>query len=259
MDHESELTSDAIIAIGACRPDSDDGNFPEVASALAGQSSQRVAACRRSVATFDQAVSRAMRQVIVPDGLQERILASLPASVEVASNGVDCEAERAATHRPPRRLVLAVTGLAMAASVLLAVAFWASRETLDATDVQAQARAFYESDDHRAELTAPSSSTALPISPHTVLGRRDMTFLERSGSAYELDVVVRRRHVKGTLYVVPLGSLWGPKLTDLRGSPLPLGTSGVTIAAWTVGADAYVMVVQGDEHAFWSFFSQKLA
>jgi hypothetical protein len=271
MNEENELSSEAIVAIEACRPDSEDASLPEVASALAGESSVCVAGYRRSSERFDRAVTSAVRQVAVPEGLAERLLVGLAAdsaSEELlacptdAEPTIDLAKDITRNNRfawRSRRFALAGAVLATVASLLAVVFLRATRETPDTGDIQALARAFYESDEHRNALSVPPTSITLPVSSNTVLGYRDITLFERSGEAYELDAQVRGRHVKGTLYVVPLRSLWGPKLSGLPGSPVPFGTSGMTIAAWQSGSNAYVMVVQGDERAFWSFFVQKLA
>src|SRR5690348_8291968 len=66
-----------MAAIESCRPDSDDASLSEVASMLAGESSERVAAHRHSVETVDRAVKNAVQRVTVPEGLAERILAGI--------------------------------------------------------------------------------------------------------------------------------------------------------------------------------------
>jgi hypothetical protein len=267
MDQEPELTREQITAIDACRPDSDDGNFPEVASVLASERSARIAEYRSSAERFDRAVRDAIEQVALPEGLAERILVRLgqndlvakpgngAASVELANSTL--LAQPIARRRLSRRTIAGA--VAMAASLLVAVAFWTSRQTIDATDVQAQAIAFYENDDHSADLSDVASSIVLPIAGNTVLGSRTVTFLKRSGTAYELGRSLRGRAVKGTLYVVPLKSLWGPTLSGLPTMPSPQGSSGVTVAVWRDDTNVYVMVVNGDHAAFMSFFSQKLA
>lgn len=268
MDHESGLTREQIMAIDACRPDSDDDNLPEVASILAGQWPARIADHRSSAERFDRAVRNAIAQVALPDGLVGRILARLdqeelstkPANgasnVELADSSLVL-AKPSSRRRFIRRTMVGV--VATAAGLLIAVAIWTSRQTIDSAEVQAQALAFYENDDHDARLSEVPSAAVLPVSINSVLGSRAVTLLKRRGKAYELGRSTRGRVVKGTLYVVPVKSLWGPTLSGLGAMPSPQGNSGVTMATWRDDTNVYVLVVNGDATAFMSFFSQKLA
>lgn len=278
LSDDRELSGEAMVAIESCRPDSDDARLPEVASALHGESSERIAARRRSVETIDRAVKNAVQQVTVPEGLAERILAAVSldttgaldaAGQELLARPADGEpivildqhaAEdpiHSASWRPSRRLVFASLGVALAASLLVVVGIRATRDTLDPNDVLELARAFYQSDDHAATLEDMPVGATLPVATNMVTGKRSVTLLGRSSEAYELSA--RQGRIKGTLYVIPLGSLWGPKLSGLSATRLPQGTLGLTVAVWQSGTNVYVMVVKGDNGAFNSFFSQKLA
>jgi hypothetical protein len=269
MNDEHEFSSEAMAAIESCRPDSDDASLPEVASVLAGESADRVNVRRRSIETIDRAMKSAVQQVAIPPGLAERILAGIAAdsaSQELLAGPADSEPTASLTQRvtdeaisraawrPSRRLVLA--SLVMAASFLVVVGIRAARQTLDPSDIQGLARDFYVSDDHATGLSSVPAETTLPVSISMVDGVRHVTLLERSGEAYELS---GRGRVKGTLYAIPLGSLWGPKLLDLPFTPVPQSTLGLTVAAWQSETTAYVMIVKGDRAAFLSFFSQELA
>ena len=272
MDHEQKLSGELMEAIEACRPGSDDDDLPEVASILGRESSLRVAEFRRSIERIDRAVTAATQHVPVPEGLAERILTVLrvPSAESFGQPGAAAtSADAIEVALPPhmvvgarrwRRWTAAIAGLAMAASLLIGLFLWTSRERVDLVDAQAQARAFYEADDHRATLSGEELPASLPVAANLVAGVRGVTLFGRTGQAYELVTRLRLKGtVKGTLYVAPLRSLWGPTLTGLPTAPVPLSTSGMTVAVWTSGRDVYVMVVQGDPQAFASFFSQKIA
>ncbi|HQU46940.1 MAG TPA: hypothetical protein PK867_29315 [Pirellulales bacterium] len=269
MHAKHNLPSDVMSAIEACRPDSDDASLAEVASILENGPPARVAELRRSVQRVDRAIMAATQKLPVPEGLADRILANLPTSpigpatymvggqasadaVEIAGHG----------HQPGRQArrrwsMVAGVGLSMAAGLLIALAPWSSRGSVDVAEVQAEARAFYKVDDHGAPLASSELQTSLPgLAANAILGWREVTFLNRDGVAYELS---GRRRVQGTLYVVALRSFWGPKLNDLPLMPVPHGTAGVTVAAWADDSNAYVLVVKGGERDFWSLFSRNVA
>jgi hypothetical protein len=249
MNHKDHISSDARSAIDACRPDSDDYLLPEVVSATAKESPRRVEAVRRSIQRIDRAIMTATQKVPVPEGLADRILAGFPSS-SIAPSPI-------AAAAPSRRLMLIGAGLAMAASLLIALVVRASRETVDVASAESQARDFYDLDDHSAALAAGEFPTPLPAAmvPGAVLGWRESKLFGKGDVAYELVY----RGVKATLYVLPARSLFGPRFVDLPGSPQPQSTSGMVAAAWTEGAYVYVMVTQGGERGFGRFFSRTMA
>ncbi|HVA45924.1 MAG TPA: hypothetical protein VNH11_06010 [Pirellulales bacterium] len=269
MHPKHNLSSDAILAIEVCRPDSDDALLAEVASILESEPPARVAELRRSVQRVDRAIMAATQKLPVPEGLADRILANLPTSpigpatyVAVPEASADAVEIASREQRPGRRArrrwsLVAGVGLSMAAGLLVAATLWTSRGSVEVAEVQAEARTLYQDDDHRAPLASGEFPTLLPgLAANAIRGWREATFLNRDGVAYELS---GRRRVQGTLYVVALRSFWGPKLNDLPLRPVPHGTAGVTVAVWADDSNAYVMVVRGGEHDFWSFFSRNVA
>jgi hypothetical protein len=287
MDQKPELTAKVIAALDACRHDSDDHDLPEVASVLTDVPQERAAEYRRAIERIDRAVGGAMQEIPVPSGLAERILAGVQAHSSTAGAVCDqdqiCghellarpietgeklvrpsgdpvvvgEAGKGVARRPSRRLVLAGTLLTMAAGFLIAVVLQLTRESLDAGDLLAQAKLFYATDDHSAPFSDKEPPFSAPVG--SVIGWRPVTFLSRAGAAFELSGGAGRRRVAGTLYVIPVSSFRGPVFSGLPAGPLPRGTSGMTVAVWTVGKDVYVMIVKGDEATFRSFFVQKFA
>ncbi|HET6882980.1 MAG TPA: hypothetical protein VFI31_22615 [Pirellulales bacterium] len=276
MNHEP-LQSDVISAIEACRPGQHDERLPEVAEALAAVPAARLAEVRRRVERLDRSLAAAVQQAPVPAGLADRILAQLAAADEQAAiEQREGDGRLAAAEHPdedaasldPEPLqeqrsgsirrwlkTSAWAGLALAASLLIALAVW-PRETLDVADVHARARELYQTDDHRLDLSAEAPPTPLGgVAPNSVAGWRPIEFLGRDGYAYELD----NRRAKATLYVVPLQSWFGPRLGGLGTVPTPQSTSGATVAAWTAGAQVYVLVVNGGMGSFSSFLPRSMA
>ncbi|MGH7135256.1 MAG: hypothetical protein ACREHD_05910, partial [Pirellulales bacterium] len=127
------------------------------------------------------------------------------------------------------------------------------------------------SDEHRTAANDDALPTALGgVATDNVIGWHRVELFRRSGYGYDL---ANRRTVNhgtanhgaanhgigGTLYVLPLGSWLGPKLSGLNAVPVPQSTSGATVAAWTDGTYAYILVVKGGRSAFASFLPRRVA
>lgn len=275
MDHEP-LPNDVILAIEACRPDRHDDLLPEVAAALANVSPVRLHEVRRSIERVDRAIMAAVQQSPVPEGLSDRVLAQIRAGateqrLNGAESGDQAETSTRRSNDAPstgvvelaakksaggwrRSRMAAIAGFALAASLLVAFVTM-PRGTVELAEVQVQARELYDVDDHDAGLSTDNYPTPLSgVSAGAIRGWRRITFLDRSGVAYEL----AKGRVKATLYVVPQGAWFGPKLNvPLR--PSPQSTLGMTVAAWTDNADVYILVVKGGEPAFWTFLPRSVA
>ena len=258
MTPEKHISADVFTAIEACRPDSDDSALAEVAAVLDREPRERVAELRKSIERVDRAIMAATQHLPVPDGLEDRILANLhaatdPDRVEVASQ-TQIVPTVVASHR--RRWLTAGTCLALAAGLLVSVGFWFSRSSLDSEQLLAEARQIYNNDDHQAEFaTGAPPIVVTGLSANAVIGWRNAEVVNRKAVVLEL---VRRR-VRGTVYVLALRSLWGPKLENLPATPAPQSTGGTTIAVWADDSNAYVMVVKGNDRDFWSLFSPNVA
>lgn len=265
MDHE-RLSSEVMSALEACRPGRQDEVLPEVANRVAQAPPAQVARMRRSLERVDRAIMAAMEQVPVPAGLAERLLERLAAAEQGSHELIAHEetgsvltcAEPAAGRAPPWAKhwpLLAGGALALAASLLIAVAVW-PRESLQLADMQTQIRAFYATDGHSAAANSARSATGSAptglggVSPESVVGRHAIELFARGGIAYEL----AHRRTRGTLYVVPLKAWRGPTLTGLTAIPTAHSTSGTTVVAWTDNDNAYFLVAKGDSRAVWAFF-----
>jgi hypothetical protein len=276
---DDPLPSDARSALEACRADHQDERLPEIAATLANIPPERVAKARRSIEGVDRAVTRAIQQAPVPEGLAERVMARItiaqqPAAYSQAPSPRQGDelllsigptdirpADELATPAGGRRIrrssmmLVACGSFALAATILIAFLAW-PRGTVDLANVQSQAIEFYDSYQHRAAANDDALPTALGgVAADKVIGWHRVELFRRSGYGYDL----ANRRTKGTLYVLPLGSWLGPKLSGLNAVPVPQSTSGATVAAWTDGTHAYILVVKGGRPAFSSFLSQRVA
>lgn len=259
MTPEKHISAEALIAIEACRPDSDDAALAEVAAILDREPPEPVAAARKSIERVDRAIMAAAQNLPVPEGLEDRILANLRSAADTDRVEVAGRASvvplLVASHR--RKWLAAGACLVLAASLLVTVGYWFARSSLDADQLRAEARETYHADDHRAKLaTGEAPVIVTGVSPNAIIGWRTAEVFNHEAFAFEL---VGRRRVRGTLYVLPLRSLWGPKLENLPATPAPHGTAGTTIAVWADDSNAYVMVVEGSDRDFWSLFSRNVA
>lgn len=271
------LPSDVISALEACRPDRQDERLPEVAAALANTSPERVAKARRAIEGFDRAVRTAIRQAPVPEGLAQRVLARVALAEEsLLRNAATLPTEAGELRLPPpgertaaivltdsrvrRRPLFALMvggGLAIAASLLIALMAW-PRGTVDVAALQTQASEFYRADKQHVLAAGDAFPTALGgVAAGKVAGWHPIKLFDRHGFGY--DLADRRTRSKGALYVLPLSSWRGPKLSGLNAVPLPQSTSGTTVAIWVDDTSAYVLVVEGGMSAFSSFLPQRVA
>ncbi|MGH7139981.1 MAG: hypothetical protein ACREHD_29935, partial [Pirellulales bacterium] len=167
---DDPLPSDVRSALEACRPDHQDERLAEVAAALANTHPAHVVQARRAIEGVDRAVTTAIRQAPVPEGLAERLLARIAqqaaahGKAPLAAQGDElhlsagpmdvCLADEsqapASGHRIRRSSVVLVAcgSFTLAATFLIALLVW-PRGTVELADVQSQAIEFYDSDEHR--------------------------------------------------------------------------------------------------------------
>jgi hypothetical protein len=193
--------------------------------------------------SVDACLTRAFRDVSVPEGLAERLLAGLAVK----------------QPRRRRRWLAAVGGvLTAAAGIMLAV--WlntpAEQPLSDSIICQNAIRLFVEPSDHPAHLlTKQAAPSGFPFSQHVFCvsqasWRRVDEFVGGRGVAYDLP---GPGTVRATLYVVARGNIAG---LDTRPTwDRPLQTEGCSAAAWQEGQLLYVLVVQGDRSAYQGYLS----
>ncbi|HEX5447194.1 MAG TPA: hypothetical protein VFW87_25490 [Pirellulales bacterium] len=302
MEYRDEIPPDLLLALDACRPGNSDspGNsdrqLPEVSDTLARHPAALVDRAQRRLERADRAIAASLQRTPVPEGLAERILASLahqppkevcaPAGQPAESYAAEscaaencaaenCAAENCAAenraaaskNRLPRsrpglarlrrpRIKLAV-GAAAAVTVagLLAFAFRPARE-IDLASVEQLAQDFYATDDHGAELSTAAAPGDFPLDTRLasarVYGWRRVAggFLARPAVAYEM--ASRRGAVPATLYVFSSRSF---KVAGAGPAPrTPISTGGLTVGVWQDARQVYVLVVQGGQPEFQSFF-----
>lgn len=289
---DDPLPSDVRSALEACRPDRQDERLPEIAAALASTQPERVAKARRAIEGVDRTLATAIRQAPVPDGLAERVMACIAVAQEPAAPSKAASAMPKAAMPDGELLVpadrsdvrwgdelasvnghhsrrswlalVASSSLAIAATLLLAFLIW-PRATVDVAELQSQAVEFYDNDEdnneHRPALNTEALPTALGgVAADKVIGWHQVELFRRSGHGYDLaNRGAKGTLVKGTLYVLPLNSWFGPKLRGLNVDPVPQSTSAATVAAWADDTHVFILVVKGGRPAFASFLPRRVA
>ena len=223
-----------VEAIDACRPGSNDLDAPEM-SDLARRLNEdpQVATAFSSLQRWDAKVSVAVGDVLVPQGLQASILATLaPAEPDETVTPLE------SASRSARR---AWFGLAVAASVamVLATAWYASREVrVTADNLWSQVDHWQQQIDPNAWRSTSSAPAAYPGSAR-VLGRRfGWQSVGPGVVAYDLAgpdgaaavLLVVRARVAGLPQRPPSRATW---------------TQNRSLAAWQSGRLLYVLVVDG--------------
>jgi hypothetical protein len=250
-------------AMEACRPGHDDVEAPEIAHLAAEMVAshdleERFARLQQT----DEVLADAIRDVPVPEGLADRLLAALPAAAKpVASpdrQGVGESVVVPASNSARRRARpwwFAVAGV-VAAMVLVAVSVWQSGRsspwTASTVLEEAISRYSNENQDSGRLMSEASPPWGLPLSSAVrssagTRWRQIAGFLDRKGVAYDLTSV---RGSRATLFVVNRTIAGLPDEPPSRPSP---GTGNCTAAAWQQGSLLYVLVVQGDSSAYAEF------
>jgi hypothetical protein len=252
-------------AMEACRPGSDDVSRPEMA-ALSARLAASPALDRtyKRLQKLDGALVLAFRDVPVPEGLGDRILAAIAADAgESASHaaGVAPTVWRNTTGRrkTTRRVALGAMASAVAAALVAAVVwpYWHRPISHDPEAILSAAITFANNDPCEGGLPWPQTADALareyPIS--AIAGRYPRIqwrpirgFLNRDGAAYD---ITSREGIRATLYVVGASGEGLPG--EPAGLPYPAGRRCAT--AWRENGLLYVLVVWGDQRDYERFLA----
>jgi len=250
-------------AAGEQAPAEESGCGQSASRAAAPSADQAPAATGWPIATaWDAELGAALRDVPVPSGLSQRLMARLqdPAVSHgrLITTGLGVNS-RLAVAGPRRRrwLKAAAAGLACAASIAVAMLYFNQPTAeLGGESVMELVRAFHSQQPAAQPLRHDAAPEAYPqgtfVMPGYVVGwfRLASPLLGREGVAYQL---TGPRQNRATLYVVDFdGPRSAPRLWLNATSPLEnlLTTDGQTSASWTDGARLYVLVADGDEQAF---------
>ena len=263
MDNPPKLDPRLLEAIEACRPGSEDLSDAELAALADGMAAKaELRTVYDKLKQTDVVLAEAFHDVPVPEGLADRIVDRLASArrTQVAPDGSTATEDNAAESSPPiakrgrrlrRRWVLAVGGLALAGSLLVAFAIrGGSEDGLTGGTVEQAAIILFDKEGdaplsgHRASDVSPPRanpfSPQVPQPPGTRWRRID-EFLGRRGVAYDLTAPGQPR---ATLYVIKR------RVPNLRVSPPPSPASNSRnrfAAAWQSGGLLYVLVVDGGE------------
>ena len=260
-------------AMEACRPESDDLKDPALAflaDRLAADSQLKDVFQR--LQCLDAKFAEAFRDVPVPDGLADRITArlaadrgpggALPEEHQTGETGVPGPIAQVLKPRKRlsrRRLLAATAGVAVAASVVVALVVGNGGQPVrQPEEVWQGARDFFERDwEEPSELVATSQPPAaypagadFGISNFPQIRWRQIRgFLgECKGVAYDMEPPGSPR---ATLYVVKC------KVPGLSFSAPPFApsstTGGRSIGAWQTGGLLYVLVVEGGDRTYRGF------
>jgi hypothetical protein len=254
--------------IEACRPGSDDLQSQELADvARRVQEDPRAQDVYARVQKWDAAVSSAMEQVPVPEGLAERLLARLGASpsgapLERAIAGAQIkasDADSAAGVQPgqrvrhgaswPRRKWLSAAA-AVAATVVTAVYLAEYFSATSDTPLEELADAWLAGLEPKwHSMSRAPKQFAMPgaITVEAVGWQNVGQFAGVHGVAYKL---VHSTAGTARLFVVKLSKPGLPATPP--GNP-QFATGGRSIGCWQSGEVVYLLVVDGNEHKYRAF------
>lgn len=281
MDHEPTRDPRILEAIEACRPGSDDLSDPALSwLATRLEADPELRADYEKLQLADANLAEVFRNVTVPEGLIERIVARLEA--EPRARGVsETSSDEPPSDEPPpdeagetavaslpqrrqvsrrqrfrRRWMLAGAGsFAVAGSIFAAIVLinTTGNENLTASAVCEKAIDFFDREAGAAEpgklIGENSPPTAYPLSLEVaslpgIRWRRIQGFLGRRGVAYDLTPPGNPR---ATLYVVECTVPGLPRVPP----PGPaLNSRGFCAAAWQSGSLVYVLVVEGGPRTY---------
>ena len=265
-----------VEAMEACRPGSDDLTDPAM-EALRRQLSDSPELSRtyQRLQRLDQALADAFRDVPVPEGLQDRILARLaaagvqhgPPEASLSRDAEGVSVPRTGSRRSwRRRWLIGTCAVAAAAAMVLGVLLHLQRsDKFNKSDMLSSAIEFFTNDAREgghpmsgpvqpppglpfsralAAIFAPVETRFVDMRWRAVHG-----FLNREAVAYDL---VGRRGVSATVYVATC-SVDG-LATEVPLRPM-LSTGQSSASAWQEGNLLYVLVVDGGIQDYERFFA----
>jgi len=207
---------------------------------------------------FDLSLTAAFHDVLVPDGLAERLLERLAADdaeLSAAARRTDEKAERSGVFSR-RRLLLGGGLPAAAAGLLLAIWLWPRGEVpLSEQYVLDEAIRRFDAGTETLgyALSEKPAPAAYPLSQMVVRLRGARwrffsRFLGHRGVVYDLPAPAGRR---AALYVVDR------KVDGLGLAPAlnPFTTSGYCASAWQEDGLLYILVVQGDRATYGGYLN----
>ncbi len=262
-------------AIDACRPGTDDANLPEM-SALADvmQEDEQVRGWYDRTQQSDAAIGRVFRDVPVPDGLADRLVAAVQNAdsepgqeatsfvSEAAAEQDDLTAEASVAPSAPRhkRWKYAFAGIPVAAIVLVCLSLFlrghpdVTREQIS-IDVNEWIDEVVVADDWNGDLSEAPLQHYPPdaaVRANAKQWRVAQTRYDSRATVYDIS----RRGTSAYLFCIStkgkvIGLPNAPPMAPLR------TTGGVTVGAWQRPGMVYVLVVDGDKRDYRSFFGPR--
>lgn len=282
MDRPEIRDAEIRDAIESCRPGSDDLSLPEMAQlaeALSADAGLRASFNR--VQRLDRRIAAATRDVSVPGGLAERILARLQvpaanrdmvrseqaASTDampaiatalgsVATVATADDKNLASSPSPPlaRRFSRRAWSLAaIGACALIAAAFvtfWRPHAPLSADNLIAESGDWSAQVWNRAKWNVPPAGTVLTKYPLSAAVRAQALAWTDVSSIVGEDAVAYNVSIGGhraALFVIPCSEPVADPAAPVRPQS---STGGQMIGCWQSGGMVYVLVVEGDARAY---------
>ncbi len=249
------LDERVLLALEVCRPGSDDANDPALdflADELA--SNPKLRELYERLQQIDATLTTCFRDVPVPEGLPQRLLARLVESTPAVR-------PRSTVSR--RRWILAAGSLVGAAAVWFAALWLGQPASYSEQDVLNEASRLFAAEAQQPpdpgnlleELDPPLAfgpSRFVAKGLRGVRWRRMGGFLGRRGVAYDMD----QGGTRAVLYVVKHQGISGLR-ADLPPSKPRYITPECATSAWREGKRMYVLVVRGNARAYRSFLTRR--
>lgn len=278
--HSRERICDAL---ESCRPGSDDLHAPELAD-IADQVARHPhwKENYERIQKTDAKITAAYQKVPIPEGLQERLIASLHLAQSQAEfstvlttaaegevdNPLPADSLTSAAAVPiatkirkfSRRWLLLSGGILTTAAAIFLIVFLGMNNSGGYTKetVQAEAIGFFNNDNPTTPgklLTNSSYPEEFPLSnairhPNGIRWRCLANFLGKEAVAYDLP---SPRGSVATLYVVKR------TIPNLLDSPTlnPSNTGGRCVAAWQENGLLYVLVVKGSQKSYEEYLAPR--
>ncbi|HBO45569.1 MAG TPA: hypothetical protein DD670_16895 [Planctomycetaceae bacterium] len=269
MNERPELPREMIEPLEVCRAGGEaasDSASRRLAAFLAVQPEWAELHTRRE--QLDEVLGRAIRDVPVPEGLEERILDRLRAAASEQVGGVAMESaptlgdERVAApaavgevvkHRGTRRRLLLASAAMVAASVLVVVIFhfWTPGGLTAAEVCDEALRRFAPASEDGHEPLSDDVLRRFPVASDVVLPpgtrwRKLDGFLGHESVAYEM---TGWRGNRATLFVVSCPRAIPDLVNRVPRRSTP-ATGGRAVGVWQVAGRVYVLVVEGNDRDY---------
>jgi len=242
--------------IDACRPGSDDLKMSELAHlADSVERDSEVRDLYQRVQQFDAAVAEAFKEAPVPDGLEEKLLASLAwendqAVADPADPGEDQAVAPVQRKASRRRWLWATAAVASAAAAVLVAAFVLMPQADPVTEGRFVASAYDGFDSLQGDQWNRDPAAADPDRPLSLAILGKPRAWQRIRTDYDSKTVVYDLTVGGQPTAMLLVTQPDVEVASLPTAPPinpPHTTGGRTAGVWREGDLVYVLMIEGPD------------